>query len=276
MPTHDATPRQLATALRFALRNQTRNRLAWLLLVLFVPAWYILMVGAVTHKPLTFKLFATGARLHVDGRELSLLTAGLNTLTIITGFAVFIAIRRALPLDRRLVFAGYRQSVLVTAKSLATLMIAAAVAAYASLVLLAFWQPSLGGWASVLAGFTVMAAEYGALGLLLGVLVHGDLEGFFLIIMGSLVDTSLQNPVGNPLANNPVLQYFPSFGPMQVTVGGTFAHTTLWADLVLGVAWAAAMFAAALVVFRLRTRVRTHPRTSSIPVQGPRREPTAA
>lgn len=255
-PTEPASARQFPTAAAFALRNQTRNRLAWTLLVLFVPAWYLLMAAIVGHKPLAFKLFSTGARLHVDGRDLTLVTAGMNALTIITGFAVFTAIRRALPLDRRLVYCGYRQSVLIAAKGAATTAVATAVALYASVVLLAFWRPPPGAWASVLAGFTVMAAEYGALGLLLGVLVKGDLEGFFLIIMGSLMDTFLQNPVGNPIANHPILEYFPSFGPTQFAIGESLGNTVLWADLALGLAWAFAMIAAAMVVFRLRTRVR--------------------
>ncbi len=256
--------RQFPTALRLALRNQTRNRLAGMLLVVFVPVWYLMMAAIVSHKPLTFKLFSTGAHLRVDGREFTLVTAGMNALTIITGFAVFTAIRRALPLDRRLVFAGYRQSLLIAAKSLATLTVALGVALYAALVMLAFWRPTPGGWLAVLVGFAVMATEYGALGLLLGVLVKGDLEGFFLIIMGSLMDTFLQNPVGNPVANRPVLQYFPSFGPMQFAAGGSFAHTALWADLALGLGWSAALVAAALVVFRLRTRVRRHQSATSI------------
>ncbi len=91
----------------------------------------------------------------------------------------------------------------------------------------------------MLAGFTVIALTYGALGLLLGVLVKRDLEGFFLIIMGGLMDTFLQNPLGNPLANKPVLEWFPSFGPMQFAVGGSFGHTALWGHLALGLAWAA-------------------------------------
>ena len=256
--------RQFPTALGFALRNQTRNRLAWTLLVVFVPVWYLMMAAIVSHKPLVFRLFSTGAMLRVDGQELTLVTAGMNALTIITGFAVFTAIRRALPLDRRLVFAGYRQSLLVAAKTLATLTMAVGVGLYTALVMLAFWRPTASGWLAVAAGFAVMAAEYGALGLLLGVLVKGDLEGFFLIIMGSLMDTFLQNPVGNPVANRPVLQYFPSFGPTQFAAAGSFAHTALWADLALGLAWATALAAAALVVFRMRTRVRRHePRIAS-------------
>lgn len=49
-----------------------------------------------------------------------------------------------------------------------------------------------------------------------GVLVTGDLEGFFPVIMGGLFDTFLQNPLGNPLANKPVLQWFPSDRQGQV------------------------------------------------------------
>jgi hypothetical protein len=226
MPTADlaATPTarekqafaQFPTAWRFALRNQTRNRLAGLLLVVFVPVWYLLMAALAGHQALSFKLFATGQVLTVDARSLTLITAGLNALTLITGFAVFAAIRRTLAFDRRLVFAGYRQATLIAAKISAIAVVAAGVAGYTAAVLLAFWRPGLAGWLAILAAFAVIALTYGALGLLLGVLVKGDLEGFFLIIMGSLMDTFLQNPLGNPIANKPILEWFPSFGPHAV------------------------------------------------------------
>ena len=246
--------RQFPIAWRFALRNQARNRLAWLLLVGFVPAWYELMLDIAGHTPLTFKLFATGRVLTVDGGHLTLITAGLNAVTIIVGFAVFAAIRRTLAFDKRLVFAGYRQATLITAKTLAIAIVAAAVAVYASMVLLAFWRPGPAAWAAILAAYTVIALAYGAFGLLLGVLVRSDLEGFFLIIMGGLMDTFLQNPLGNPLANKPVLEWFPSFGPTQFAVAGSLGHAALWGHLALGLAWPAAFAAAGLVIFRARTR----------------------
>ena len=250
--------RQFPVAWRFALRNQARNRLAWLLLIAFVPVWYELMLEIAGHAPLTFRLYATGRVLTVDGGHLTLITAGLNAVTMIVGFAVFAAIRRTLAFDKRLVFAGYRQATLITAKTLAIAIVAAAVAAYTSLVLLAFWRPGLAGWVAIAAGFTVIALAYGAFGLLLGVLVRSDLEGFFLIIMGSLMDTFLQNPLGNPLANKPVLEWFPSFGPTQFAVAGAFGHTALWDYLALGLAWPAAFAAAGLLIFRAQTRTRTH------------------
>ena len=252
--------RQFPVAWRFALRNQSRNRLAWLLLVAFVPAWYLLMLAITGHTTLTFRLFATGRVLTANGGHLTLITAGLNSVTIIVGFAVFAAIRRTLAFDKRLVFAGYRQATLIAAKASAIAIVAAAVAAFTSLVLLAFWRPALSGWLAILAAFTVIALGYGAFGLFLGVLVRSDLEGFFLIIMGGLMDTFLQNPLGNPLANNPVLEWFPSFGPTQFAVGGSLGHTALWGHLALGLAWPAVFAAAGLVIFWIRTRTRVHAR----------------
>lgn len=46
----------------------------------------------------------------------------------------------------------------------------------------------------MLTGCTVIALTYGALGLLLGVLVKRDLEGVFLIILGGLMDTGGSRP----------------------------------------------------------------------------------
>ncbi len=249
---------QFPTAWRFALRNQARNRLAGLLLVLFVPAWYLLMAALAGHQPLSFRLFSTGQVLTVDGRHLTLISAGLSSLTLITGFATFAAIRKTLAFDQRLVFAGYRQATLIAAKTAAIAVVAAGVVGYTAAMLLPFWRPGLAGWLAIAAAFAVIALTYGALGLLLGVLVKGDLEGFFLIIMGSLMDTFLQNPLGNPVANNPILQWFPSFGPMQFAAGGAFGHTALWGRLALGLSWAAAFTVAGLVIFSRKTRSRRH------------------
>ncbi|MET7481647.1 hypothetical protein [Streptomyces sp. NPDC005538] len=248
---------QFPTALRFCVRDQTRNRLAGLLLALFVPAWYLMMDAMAGRTPLDFRLYATGEVLHVDGGHLTLISAGLNSVTMIAGFVVFDAVRKALAFDRRLVFSGYRHGTLIGAKSLAVALVATAIALYTAVAMLPFWRPGLVGWCAVLAGFTVIALTYGALGLLLGVLVRHDLEGFFLIIMGGLMDTFLQNPLGNPLANKPVLEWFPSFGPMQFAVGGSFGQTTLWGHLALGLTWAGAFGAVGLVIFKIRTRNRT-------------------
>ena len=66
-----AAYRQFPVAWRFALRNQTRNRLASCCWSVFVPVWYLLLEAMTGHKPLTFKLFATGQLVSVDGGHLT-------------------------------------------------------------------------------------------------------------------------------------------------------------------------------------------------------------
>jgi ABC-2 type transport system permease protein len=241
---------QLETAIRLSLAAQVRNRLAWILLVLFVPAWYLLVGATITHVAARLRLRAIDATVVVDAHNLTLITAGLSAITLITGFVVFAAVRRSLPFDRRLVLSGYRHGALITAKTNAALVQAIGIGIYAAVVMLAFWRPS-GLWAIAVA-FILGAATYAAFGLLIGVLVRGDLEGFFLIIMISLLDTFLENPVDNPLANHPLLQFFPSYGPTQFAAAGAFHHQALASMAALSLAWTAAFALLGLVVLRLR------------------------
>ena len=254
---------QFETAVRLSLAGQVRNRFAWILLVAFVPVWYLLTGSMTGHTGAVFKLRATGATLVVDGHDLILITAGLSAITLITGFVVFAAVRRSLPFDRRLVLSGYRPAALIAAKTNAALVQAIAIGAYAAAVILLYWRPP-GLWAIALA-FMLGAATYAAFGLLVGVLVRGDLEGFFLIIMISLLDTFFQNPVDNPLANKPILQFFPSYGPTQFAAAGAFHHQALAGMVVLSLAWTAALALLGLVVLWLRM---PRPARGSLPGAG--------
>jgi ABC-2 type transport system permease protein len=95
------------------------------------------------------------------------------------------------------------------------------VGGYAAVVILAFWRPS-GLW-SVAVAFILAAASYAALGLLVGVLVRGDLEGFFL-----------------------------SYGPTQFAAAGAFHHQVLPTMTALSLTWTAVFALLGLAVLRLR------------------------
>jgi hypothetical protein len=101
-----------------------------------------------------------------------------------------------------------------------------------------------------------MALIYGGFGLLLGVLVTNELAGFFLVIMVSLMDTTLQNPFGNPLGNQPLLKVFPSFGAMQLGGAGGFTTAVPWQDVGLSLAWFAGFALLGLLIFWRRTHAR--------------------
>lgn len=162
-----------------------------------------------------------------------------------------------MPFDRRLVLSGYPQGVLVLGKLIALLVVTALVALYATLILFAFWRHGHPTQLPLIwVGFWCAALIYGGFGLLLGVLVTSELAGFFLVIMVSLIDTSLQNPLGNPLGNQPLLREFPSFGAMQLEVAGSFTHRFPWEDVGLSLAWFAGFAVLGLLIFWWRTHAR--------------------
>ena len=149
--------RQLDTAIRLSLAGQVRNRFAWILLIVFVPVWYLVIGSSMfAHAGAAFRLRSTGTTVVVDGHNLTLISAGLNSITLLTAFVVFAAVRRARFFDRRLVLSGYRPGALIAAKTSAALVQAVAVGAYAAIVLLFFWRPA-GIW-TVAAAFMLAAA----------------------------------------------------------------------------------------------------------------------
>lgn len=248
---------RLLTATRYALLEQGRNRLALGLLLIFVPLWDYLFLVIVQGTRLEFKYWNTGQILSVDGGNLTLLTSGLNAITLIIGFMFFASTVRGMPFDRRLVLSGYSQAALMLGKLIAMLVVTALVALYDTLILFLFWQHGHPEHLALIwLGFWCAALIYGGFGLLLGVLVSSELAGFFLVIMVSLIDTSLQNPLGNPLGNKPVLRGFPSFGAMQLGVAGGFTTYVPWQDVELSLAWFAGFAVLGLLIFWWRTHAR--------------------
>jgi hypothetical protein len=272
-----ASLRQLSTATRFALLEQLGNRLALVLLLIFAPLWYVAVSAFSDGRPVAFRSHVAHAILRVNGHHLTLLTAGLDAITLIVGFMMFTAARRAVDFDRRLVMSGFSRAALLGARLIALAVVATVISLYAVTVLDIYWPP----WdlAVVWLGFLEAGLAYGALGLLLGVLVRRELEGFFAIIMLSLIDTFIQNPIGNPAASKGFVQAFPAFAPTQVAVAGGFTDRFPVFHLLFALAWPAGLAFVAITLFGWHARIRarrTLARCASESSDTPTRQPTLA
>jgi ABC-2 type transport system permease protein len=243
---------QFRTALRYTLQELARNRLAAGLLIIFVPLWYFLLGALINDAPVAFKFGLTGKYLQVDGHNLTLMTLGTNTVTLILGFLFFSSTRGASAFDQRLVRGGYRQVALMLAKVTAMVVASAAVSSYALAILAIAWRPR--GLFMLWLSFLLAALIYGALGLLLGALLRSELAGFFIIVMLSLLDTFFQNPVDNPVGNASFLKAFPTYGPTQVGVAGGFTSVFPGREILISLAWFAALALIGLAIFWARTR----------------------
>jgi hypothetical protein len=240
------------TATKFALIEHGRNRFATLLVVLFIPLWTTLAYLSVPDTPAPLRLRATGETLAPRGNELTEISGALNAVTLITGFMMFAATFSGSRFDRRLAMAGYPRTHLVAAKVTALALVSAAVAAYATAVTCLAWaprQPLLLAAALFCAGLT-----YGALGVGFGSVLRREVEGMFAIVMTSIIDLALQNPIVSSGADNPIMRFLPSYGAMQAGTAAGFSTSPVPGHLAIQLTWFAVAALIALVGFRRSTR----------------------
>ncbi|MCX4695621.1 hypothetical protein [Streptomyces sp. NBC_01408] len=255
------------TALRFVLAAHVRNRLALVLAVTFPLLWIFLTRTYGYHVTLRFQVFPAGGYIEADNNHTTQVNSAMNAVTVIAGFMTFMEALKSGPLDRRLVLAGYRRRHLMTAKVAALVVIAAVLAAYTAVLLhLSFDQEQFGALATAL--FTANAA-FGGIGIMLGSLLRGELEGFFAIIMASIIDNGLESPGMNPPADQPGLPFLPLNGPSQAAYAAAFTDAWPGAYAARGLVWFALTATAGLLIFCLRTRSYQRPRPHGTPARLP-------
>lgn len=255
----------LRTGAGFALLEHARNRLALVLVVVFIPLWLSLEHWFVTPDPAPFVLRATGERLTVNGNHLIMVSGAVNTVTLIVGFMMFMTTFKALAFDRRLALAGFPRVGLLVSKVVAMTAACVLIAVYATAVVCWYWDPVRPVLLAL--GLFTAALSYGGIGILLGVFLRSELAGLFVIIMASLLDTRLQNPVSNREADRDGLQFLPAYGPTQTGFTAGFTPADLPDGyLLLGPAWFLAMWLLATAAFFARTR--NHLAAPSMPPTG--------
>ncbi len=243
---------QFLTALRLSLVEQKHNRFAMLLLLLYLPTWYGIIYSLTEHASVGFKLRAFHVFVASSQQDLGLLTGMLNATTLIMGFVGLSVVRRSAAVDQRLVLCGHSRGALILGRLVALALASVLVALYAVGVLALFSAPR--HFEVVAAGTFGAVLAYDAIGVLVGIITAGDLEGFFLIIMLSIVDTFLQNPSGSPAANKDVVEFFPSYLPMQIAVGGALTNHVAWWQFWASLLWSAGFGMLGLWGFWYRTR----------------------
>lgn len=252
---------QFRATFRLSLVEQKHNRFAVALLLGYLPAWYGI-IAALSAGTIAFKLRAFDIVVITSQMRLGLLTGMLNATTLIMGFVGLSVMRQSEAVDQRLVLCGHSRAALVLGRLIALGLASLAVAAYAAGVVSLFFP--VRHFAVVAAGTFVAVAAYVAIGMLAGVVLPGDVEGFFFIIMLSLVDTFMQNPIGSAAANHQVVEFFPSYLPMQMVVAGALTSHAAWWQFWAGLGWAAGFGALVLIAFWYRTRTaRSESRTAA-------------
>jgi hypothetical protein len=239
-------------AARLDLVQHGRNRFALVLVMLYVPLWVRLSHTVIPERAVPFELNATGEQLAPAGNQLAQITGAINATTLITGFMMFAATHAGHRFDRRLGMAGYPRTHLILAKTSSLAVASALVAAYATVVTCATWRPEQ----PLLLATALFCADmtYGALGVIYGAVLRREVEGMFAMVMTSVVDCALQNPVSSSGADSPIVHVLPSYGTMQTATAAGFSATPGPSYLGIQLLWFTAASLLALLAVHLRTR----------------------
>ncbi|MFD3333177.1 hypothetical protein ACFWV1_11100 [Streptomyces sp. NPDC058700] len=250
--------------LRCTLLGHLRNRLALVLAIAFIPVWITVARLCTSDEVVHIWLAALPATVSAPASQAGQVASALGAVTMVAGFITFTETFQSRQMDHRLLLAGYPRLPMLLAKLVAIALTAALLAFYTTIVLwisLPVRHP--GPLALALAG---AGLAYGGIGLLLGSLVRGELEGFFLIIMLSLVDTGLQNPVFNTLMDVAGVSALPLYGVNQLALSSALTQQIPWSHGLLSLTWCTATGGLALLVLHThrpspssrsrRTRVR--------------------
>ncbi|KUN09374.1 hypothetical protein AQI95_06065 [Streptomyces yokosukanensis] len=95
---------------------------------------------------------------------------------------------------------------------------------------------------------------YGALGVVLGSVLHREVEGMFAMVMISVIDVLLQNPLWNSAADSPLIRWLPTYGATQAATAAAFSSRPTPACLALELLWFTAAALLSLLTFHHRTR----------------------
>ncbi|MBP2705962.1 ABC transporter permease [Microbispora sp. RL4-1S] len=228
-----------------------RNRLALVIIVVFIPVWAILIYALSLEIAFPFNIRAAGRVVMMPANVLNQLAGALQILALITGFMMFVTTLNSASFDRRLVRAGFPQLCLIAAKLTALAVVALCVALYATGLIWLTHRPAQP--VLLAAALAAGALIYGGIGVVLAAVLTSDLAGLVLVTVICSIDLALQSPLATPAAAGALVRYLPDYGPMQGAVAAVAMDTVPWNAVGPAVGWALCTLALGISAFAART-----------------------
>lgn len=235
------------TATAMAFRDQQRRPLVLILLVI-VPAYVITRSIAETLPTARQIGLPGGVVMTTTMRDLHGAGMGGLVVAFVVALVGVFVMQSALEGDRRLVLAGFRPDETVIARLLVLVSATALVVAVAAMATaLNFTAAS---WLPMIAALALIGLTYGAIGALAGAVLD-RLAATYLILFLVMTDLGVvQSPMFHTTPGGFAV-LLPGYGPSRMLYEGAFSHSFNAAgELLLGLAWLAALSVAVYLVLR--------------------------
>jgi ABC-2 type transport system permease protein len=202
--------RRLSTPLAMFVREYYRNTMNLVLLVI-IPVLLILSLGNALSQ--LASIFPDVTLTTAMGQSMGALWSAAF-LTGLTGFFMMVGARAA---DRRLVRAGYAPNEVVFLRFASVGLLGALATVVSYGVLLTRLTPT--DYVQTFLAIYLAALIYGAIGILIGSLISGELEGSFALLFFFVMDAFIGSPLFGTTSE--VFAFLPTFYPTKVLLALT-------------------------------------------------------
>ena len=235
-----------------AARDYGRNRVLWVLLI-SVPILFIALAAAETPTTPIAVALLEGPRqviAMISLRQIHAVQMATITTALLAGVVGLFVVTGSLAGDRRLVLAGFRPRQVLAGHlgviSGATVLSSAVAVATSS----AWISPRQ--WIAFATADVLIAGTYAMIGVLLGPLV-GRLGGLYLVLLLAFVDVGFGQSVMFRPRPPGWGAFLPGRAGGHIAIEGVFGSGFgQFSYLLVGIVWFALLFAAAVLVFKLR------------------------
>jgi len=242
---------RVISSLYMILKMLLRRRIV-LLLIVIVPAVFLFVVEFTTpERIIPFRLASLKDVVFVEISQKG--TSFVFLSNACAGFLVsFIAlnlIQRSSSVNHRLIICGYHPVELLLSHLLAVIIVICAIALYMGILFSAFYP--IKHKLVFISGIMLMGFVYGCYGLLVGIIIKGELEGVLIIALMANIDAGwLQNPIFYAGATNKIIiQYLPAYYPSQTTIIGAFTDYSALLPAVYSLLYALVLMLLAMLLF---------------------------
>jgi hypothetical protein len=211
---------RIATAFRMSLNMLLRRRIVLIALSL-IPLIFLSVVQlTAAEKVIQFQLASLDEPTYVElvQRGISLIFFSVTSTGFLTSFLALNLIQLDFEVNRRLVIGGYHPVELLLSKAMLLLLIIGVMATYMAILIHLFYP--IRHFVGYVLGLSMIGFVYGCYGLAIGSVIHGELEGIFLIVLLANIDVGwVQNPVFFADAQNrEIIKYLPGYFPSQAAI----------------------------------------------------------
>lgn len=211
---------RIATGFRMSLNMLLRRRIVLIVLTLIPPIFLSVVQMTAAEKVIQFQLASLDEPTYVElfQRGISLIFFSVTSTGFLTSFLALNLVQLDFEVNRRLVICGYHPVELLLSKVILLLLIIGVMAIYLAVLTHSFYRiEHFGGY---VVGLAMIGFVYGSYGLAIGSMIHGELEGIFLIVLLANIDVGwIQNPVFFADAQNrEIIKYLPGYFPSQSAI----------------------------------------------------------